>query len=41
MEFELIIERIDKGYFERFEKRILGFGVVVVVLIKVSVCRIV
>ncbi|MBA0857006.1 hypothetical protein Goshw_006115 [Gossypium schwendimanii] len=31
MEFELVIERIDEGYLERFEERILGFGEVVVV----------
>ncbi|MFQ6643643.1 hypothetical protein Gotur_017457 [Gossypium turneri] len=26
MEFELVITRIDEGYLERFEERILGFG---------------
>ncbi len=31
MEFELVIERIEEGYLERFEERILGFGEVVVV----------
>ncbi|MFQ6631608.1 hypothetical protein Gotur_009946 [Gossypium turneri] len=29
-EFKLVIERIDEGYLERFEERILGFGEVVV-----------
>ncbi|PPD99384.1 hypothetical protein GOBAR_DD03586 [Gossypium barbadense] len=31
MEFELVIERIEEGYLERFEERVLGFGEVVVV----------
>ncbi|MFQ6630836.1 hypothetical protein Gotur_009093 [Gossypium turneri] len=31
MEFELVIERFEEGYLERFEGRILGFGEVVVV----------
>ena len=31
MEFELVIERIEEGYLDGFEERILGFGEVVVV----------
>ncbi|MBA0858013.1 hypothetical protein Goshw_020286 [Gossypium schwendimanii] len=36
MEFELVIERIEKGYLERFEERVLGFGEVVVVESNIS-----
>ncbi|MBA0880485.1 hypothetical protein Goshw_027759, partial [Gossypium schwendimanii] len=31
IELDLVIERIEEGYLERFEERILGFGEAVVV----------